>query len=98
MVDKSLLVVSIGTESSTSVHLEAEVCEKGKAKIAIISSGRNPKKLFEWVVSEKEVESLQNLFIFLKNEMGMSRLECSLRSPKTAGSPALDGNEQSQIQ
>ena len=95
MVDKSFFVANVGGYSDNAVQLEAEMCDNGKVRISILSTGRVSKKLFEWTVSEEEVESLQNLFIFLKNELGIRRLNESLAEKEKR--ELENGNEQNQI-
>ena len=96
MSDKSFFVVNLGSGASDAVHIEAEVFSNSKAKIVILSSGRNPKKLFEWTVTEEEVESLQNLFIFLRNELGRNRLSDKINE-SLQKDKVVDENEQRQI-
>ena len=78
MIDKNFFVVNVGGNEPGAVHIEAEVCNNEKANIRILTTERVPKVLLEWTVSEKEVENLQNLFIFLRNELGINRLNSKI--------------------
>ena len=97
MINKSFFVVTLGRDAKESAHIEAEICKDRKAKIRILTNDRTPQEIFEWTVTESEVESLQNLFIFLRNELGISRLNQKLENSLSQDVSDVDGNEQSQI-